>query len=455
MRRFKNHPLYVRLILAGFAVAYLLSVTLPAAEAQRRGGLPLVRDAEIEHLIRDYTTPIFKAAGLPQNSVDVFLLNRNEFNAFVTGTRMFINTGAIMQAGTPNEIIGVFAHETGHIIGGHLTRLRQRLEQAQILSVLGLLAGAGAAASGNPSAGAAIALGSGSVAQRGLLAYQREEEIAADRTAVTLLNRTGQSGKGLLTTFKRLGQNPLFSSGRLDPYATSHPFPRQRVGLLQALVEESPHYAKTDSASLQLRHDMARAKIAAYSGGAGLVRNLFKRNLNGEPAVYGTAISHFLGGTPNRGLRMIDRLVKKQPKNPYVHEMRGEMYLRAGKAQKAAEAFSTAVKLDGGRTGLLQIQLGHALIETGRENNLNAAIKALKAGISRDKYSARGYRYLARAYAAQGNQVRAIAYTAEERFLQGRLEEAKQFAARAQSSLKKGSPQWRRLQDILSFKRPS
>lgn len=440
-----------RLILAALMSLVLVLASLVPASAQRKNRLPLVRDAEIEHLIRDYTQPIFRAAGFGRDSVDVFLLNRNEFNAFVTGTRMFINTGAIMQADTPNEIIGVFAHETGHIVGGHLTRMRQRLETAQLMSVLGLIAGAGAAATGNSGAGAAIALGSSNAAQRSFLAYQRDEEIAADRTAITLLNKTGQSGLGMLKTFKRLGQNPLFSSGRLDPYATSHPLPRDRISLLKAIVEESPYYSARDPEALQLRHDLARAKIAAYSGGAGLVRNLFKKQLNGLAGTYGTAISLFLGGSPARGLKMMDRLVKAMPNNPYFHEMRGEMLLSAGRADAAVKAFSRAVNLDGGKTGLLRIELGHALIETGSKANLDTAIQTLKAGTSRDRFSSRGYGYLARAYAAKGDQVAAIAATAEEKFLQGRIKEAKQFAARAQPKLKKGSPQWRRLQDIMAF----
>ena len=435
-------------------VAVLSLALLPvveSAQAQRRGGLPLVRDAEIEALIKDYTAPLFRAAGLGRNSVDVFLLNRLEFNAFVTGTRMFINTGAIMQAGTPNEVIGVFAHETGHIVGGHLTRLRQRLEQAQVLSVLGLLAGVGAAAAGSPQAGAAVALGSQGALQRSLLSYQRDEEMAADREAVTILNKTGQSGRGMLKTFKKLGQNPLFSSGRLDPYALSHPLPRERIGLLQTVVQSSPHYGKQDSPQLQQRHDLARAKIAAYSGGAGLVRNLFGKQLNGLAGTYGIAVSHFLQGTPNQGLRMMDRLIRQQPSNPYFHEMKGEMLLRSGKASQAAKSFQKAVSLDKYQSGLLRIQLGHALLETNNAGNIDTAIRVLKEGIARDEYSSNGFGYLARAYAKKGNQPLAIAATAEQKFLQGRVKEAKQFAARAQPSLKRGSPQWLRLQDILDF----
>jgi len=236
------------------------------ADAQsRRGGLPLIRDAEIEGLIQDYTSPIFRAAGLGRNSVEVFLINRNEFNAFVTGSRMFIHTGAIMQAETPNEIIGVFAHETGHILGGHLVLLRDRLERARVLSVLALLAGAGAAASGvnnGASIGAAIATSGTGAVQRGLLSYQREDEIAADRTGVTLLNKTKQSGLGMLKTFERLGRNSLFGSSNIDPYRRSHPLPRQRIALLDTVVRKSPHFDTLDA----LRHiQVAQALYAIFS----------------------------------------------------------------------------------------------------------------------------------------------------------------------------------------------
>ena len=439
---------------AALLVALLFTFTLISpSEAQNRrgGGLPLVRDAEIEALIADYTKPIFRAAGLGKRSVEVFLLNQNSFNAFVTGSRMFINTGTILQAETPNEVIGVFAHETGHIVGDHLTRLRDRLEKAKVLSILGALAGAGAIAAGSTEGGAAIALGAGSLQRNSLLAYQRGEEIAADRTAVTLLDKTEQSAKGMLTTFERLGQNPLFSSSRVDPYSLSHPLPRERIRLLSSVAQKSPYFGKQDSPALQTRHNFARAKIAAYTGGAGLVRSIFRTDLNGAAANYGLAISHFLQGSPQQGIRIMQALVKRNPKNPYVHEMMGEIYLRSGKAELAVNSFRNSISLDKRNTGILRIQLGHALLETGNSKNLDAAIKVLKQGIGRDKYSSAGFGYLARAYAAKGNQILAMAASAEERYLQGNIKAAKQFATRAMPGIKKGSPQWLRLQDILTF----
>src|SRR5690606_20932117 len=96
------------------AQAFLLALA-PAAHAQ---SVPVVRDAEIEALMRDYARPILRAAGLGSSGIEMILVNDPSFNAFVAGRRIFFHTGALLQAETPNEVIGVIAHEAGHIAGG-------------------------------------------------------------------------------------------------------------------------------------------------------------------------------------------------------------------------------------------------------------------------------------------------------------------------------------------------
>ena len=79
----------------------------------------------------------------------VVILGDRSFNAFVMdGRHIFINAGALFDAKTPNEIIGVLAHETGHLAGGHLSRLREQLATAQTASIIALLAGVGAMVAG-------------------------------------------------------------------------------------------------------------------------------------------------------------------------------------------------------------------------------------------------------------------------------------------------------------------
>ncbi len=141
----------------------LLASTCAQSFAQ---GIPVVRDAEIEALVRDYSRPIFNAAGLSKAGIQIVLVNDKSFNAFVAGRRMFINTGALMQAETPNEIIGVIAHEAGHLAGGHQQRLRDQLERAKTMAIIAGLLGAGAIVAGGASdnrglAGAGIGLATG------------------------------------------------------------------------------------------------------------------------------------------------------------------------------------------------------------------------------------------------------------------------------------------------------
>lgn len=443
----------LKLLIAFFIV---VTTTLSTTLVTNAKGLSLIRDAEIESLLKSYTLPIFKAANLNRKAVDVYIVNNNSFNAFVTGSSMFIHTGALTRSTTPNQIIGVIAHETGHIIGGHQVRMRDRVAKAQILGAIGVLLGAGAIATGGrggEEAGAAIIAGTPTALKRSLLSYKRDEETAADRGAITLLKKSNQSGLGMLKTFERFQSKLSFNGSRPDPFIQSHPLPRARIALLKTLVNRDPNKNKKDSPALQLRHDMARAKIAAYTQGFKAVQRLFKNNLNGAPARYGLAIAQFKSGKTAKALKGIDRLIKEQPKNAYLHEMKAEILHRAGKSKLGIPSMKRAIKLDRYKSGLLRITYGQLLLGTKGNTYLKEAITQIKTGLAKDPSTVTGYQFLAMAYGRTGQTGLALAATAEQRFLLGRYKEAKKFALRAQAKVNKGSPQWLRLQDIVLYKR--
>jgi predicted Zn-dependent protease len=453
-------PLALCRAAATLALALLVSLSA-AASSYAQGNVPIVRDAEIEALVRDYARPIFKAAGLTKSGIDIVLVNNPSFNAFVAGRRMFINTGALLQAETPNEIIGVIAHEAGHIAGGHQDRLREQLARAQTMAVIASLLGVGAMVAGAATdtgelagAGAGIVAGGNEAARRSLLSYQRTEESTADQSAIKYLEATGQSGRGMLVTFQRFQSALSLSGTRVDPYQVSHPMPRDRIANLEVLVKASPYYDKKDSEALQQRHDMMRAKIAVYTQGQAAASRLFKKMPGSIAAQYGEAQAALLFGNPKAALKKADALIKLQPKNPYFQELRGDILLRANQPQKAAEAFARAVQLDPAKSGILPIAYGQALIATGKPEAAKQAVSLIREGLSRDKENFNGYAYLAQAYNQLGEVADAELATAEGYFYGGNYQQAKIFAMRAQKQFKRGEPAWVRAQDIINYKIP-
>jgi predicted Zn-dependent protease len=444
-----------------FAVAAPAIVAAPAVATAQQRGVPLVRDAEIEALVRDYARPILQAAGLSKSNIEIILVNDRRFNAFVAGRRIFINTGALLQAETPNEIIGVLAHEAGHIAGGHQERLREQIERAQTMAIVTGLLGIGAVVAGAASntgelaqAGAGIAAGGGELARRGLLGYQRGEEITADRSAITYLNATGQSAKGMLKTFQRFQSALSLSGAKVDPYQVSHPAPRDRIANLQTLAQASPYYDTQDSPTLQQRHDMMRAKIAVFTQGQTAASRLFRSERGGLAATYAEAISAFQFGNPRTAVAKADALIKQQPKNPYFYELRADSLMKANRPAEAAEAYAKAIRLDPVKSGTLQVGYGQALLATGRPELVRKAVGELQKGLDRDRQNIIGYQYLAQAYGQLGDQASAELALAEGHYYSGNYKDAKIFAARSQMKLKRGSPAWLRAQDIINY-RPS
>ena len=230
--------------------------------------------------------------------------------------------------------------------------------------------------------------------------------------------------------------------------------PRDRIANLETLATASPNFDKTDPPALQLRHDMMRAKIAVYTQGQGAASRLFRKDPSGLAARYGDAQATYLHGNPASALKKTEALIKAQPKNAYFYELKGDILLKANKPADAATAYASAVKLDPGRSGMLPIALGQALVAAGDPGSLKKAVSQIKVGLERDPENSGGYRTLAQAYGQLGDIAEAELATANGHYYSGNYKDAKIFAARAQTKMKRGSADWLQAQDIINFKMP-
>ena len=447
--------------LTALMTAAALAVAPMAARAQENKGPPVLRDTETEQLLREYTRPILRAAGLEKQNIQMVIINQGVFNAFVAdGRRIFVNYGAIMQSETPNQIIGVMAHETGHLAGGHLAKMREQMAQAQTQMIIAMLLGAGAmvagaktggSSGGLTNAGAAMFSAQGEVIRRNLLSYVRQQEENADKAGVKFLTATGQSARGMYETFKRFTDESLFAARGSDPYVQSHPMPAERVNALQELARSSPYWDKKDDPALQLRHDMARAKISAFMERQETVYRRYPLSNNSLPARYAHAISTYLHGDLRSALAQIDALIQQQPNNPYFHEVRGQALLEGGKPQEAIAPLRKAVALSN-NAPLIEMLLGQALVATGNNAYTDEAIAILRAAVAREGEAPIGYTQLAMAYGRKGDYAQADLASAQAAYLRGDNKTARDLASRAKTRFAIGTPGWVKADDIVSAK---
>jgi predicted Zn-dependent protease len=441
-----------------YCLAMVLVLVPFMSSAAQAGGL--IRDAETEKLIRDYARPIFKAAGLYGQNVKIHIVSDRAFNAFVVdGQNMFVHIGAITNSKTPNQLIGVLAHETGHITGGHLARFRSQLKKAQsaslMLQILSIAAMVGGAATGNSlgQAGGAALQGGNSIIQRSILAYRRVEESSADRAALSFLNRTHQSAKGMLQTFEFFANQGLASLRSVDPYLQSHPMPRQRLAQLRDLARSSPYFNRLDPPALQRRHEMVKAKLIGFLDNPRTVFNLYRKSNQSLPARYARAIASYRQSGLKSFLPKINALIAEKPENPYFHEIKGQFLFEGGRPRNAVKPLRKAVSLAPNEP-LIRVLLAQSLLSSNDDKLVDEAIRHLRKALGREDKYATGYRQLATAYARKRKISSAELASAQAYFYEGRLDLAKQQAKRAQKKFKNGTAKWLIADDILKFQRP-
>lgn len=430
-------------------VALFLGVTTAPASAQRQ--MQFLSDAETEHTIRDMVRPVFEAAGLNPESINIVLINDRSLNAFVSGGQnIFIHTGLLLEVANSNQLIGVIAHETGHIAGGHLARGAEAASNAFLAQMIGLGLGiVGGIASRNSSVGAAGAMFGQHLAERNYLGFTRGQESAADNAGLTYLEKAGISPRGTLEFLEKLDQqNPLLTKDSEVAYTVTHPLTRERIDNVRAAVARSRFANKPPLPKDEEGLHRVQAKLQAYLDPALALRK-YRQDDTSVVARYGRAYAYFRQGDGKNALPLVDGLIAAEPKNPFFHETRGDLMLQTGKPADAVPSYRKAVELDGSLMPI-RVSLSHALLEQNDPKLADEAIRNLNLVVRSPEESGFAWRLMARAQNLKGDQAMTLIATAEDAMISGELPRAKSLAERAEKMLPAGSPGWLRAQDIRS-----
>lgn len=433
------------------ALSAFLAVALAFAWTSPAFAISIARDTEIEEFLWEQTRPIMVAAGLDPNAVKIYLVNEDQFNAFVAGGQnIFVFLGLIDELDRPNQVLGVLAHETGHIAGGHLARGSADVTNEVAPFLITMLAGLAAVIAGAGQAGMGIIMGAQQAMQRAVLGYTRVQENSADQAAITFLEKIHKSGRGMLETFEKFAQNELLVDQPQDPFARSHPMSRDRLAALETRVNASPYVDVPDTPEDIAEYKLIQAKVRGFMDQPMATLRRYPTSDTSDAGRYARAIAYYRYPDFNSANFEIDSLLQKYPNNPYFWELKGQILAEQRNFSGAASAFERSVKLKP-KAPLLEVNLGATLVAIGDPGQFPRAIKTLESALSRDNSNAFAWLQLSIAYAGIGQEGMAALAMAEQRFNMGDYGTAVHFATRAKQLLPAGSRESDRADDIISI----
>ena len=427
--------------LGAIALAFVASIESVSAQS-------ILRDQEIEQFIDDYAFPIFRAAGLPAEDINIIIVGDQTPNAFAGGLNMGIHTGLLSAADTPNQVEGVIAHEAGHIAGGHTARSDDALSAASRPILLSLVLAAGAVAAGSPQAGIGL-LGLGqNIGVANLLKYSRGQESSADQAAITYLDEVGHSSKGLIEFFGKLRNYQVVTGRRVNPYLQSHPLANARITALTRRAEASPYIDEKDSPEEIYRLEMIKAKIAGFLQLSHFTIRQYPLSDQSDPALYARAVAYYRASDIDNAQKEINTLLEKYPDNPYFHELKGQMMFEFGRIDASIEPHRRSVELLP-QSALFRINLGRALLATEDPSKLEEATKEFRIALDFENNNAFGWFELSRAYGYLGKEHYAHLANAEFHYHARDRNGANRYARRALTGFEKNSAEWRQAMDII------
>ena len=424
--------------------------TVATASAQS-----LIRDAEIETTLREWTDPILEVAGLKPNDVGLYIINDPSLNAFVAnGQRIHLHTGLLIAADTPEQIKGVIAHETCHIACGHTISRSRAADVASRPALISIGLGVLAIAAGAGDAGAALIASSQQFAALNFFVHTRAEEAMADAAAVSYLSELGQSPSGIVTFFDKYRYQEVLSEARRYPYFRSHPLASDRIRTTRALAMETGLMDKPTDPKTQREFDLMQAKLIGFLEPLTRVYQKYPLTDKSEAARYARAIAAMQSSDLNNALKEVDSLLEDFPENPYYWELKGQALFEMGRAADSVEPHAKSLEYLPDHP-LLLINYARSVIARGEPGDIEAGEEALRDALIKEPDNSFAWSQLAIALEKQGNRPEAELATAEAAYHIGDYQRAYIFAGRALQELPQNSFESRRANDIRNVTDPA
>jgi predicted Zn-dependent protease len=212
--------------------------------AQLRAGEKVYRDLEARGLIVSNSpyagvlasvgARIARAAALQGFSERFYIIIGNQMNAFSgPDGRVYVNEGLLRQVDVVDELANVLAHESAHLVLGHLAQQMRAARERHFLDEATSFFGHHAPAPGGLNV-------MGMVSGYSFLNFTRQQEFAADRRGVQIAAQAGFDPWGTVWFLQEVYR--LYGDAGYEAYVQHHPSVTDRIAKIEAYFSDKSSY---------------------------------------------------------------------------------------------------------------------------------------------------------------------------------------------------------------------
>jgi len=211
-----------------------------------RRGFKLIDEPDVIQYINELGQKSLAVAGSQYFDYHFFVINNRELNAFAAPSGLiFFHSGLIEALDSEGELVGVMAHEIGHVVSRHLADRIKKSAKINAATLLGVLLGI---ALGAGPLSEAIIAGSAAAGRSATLSFSRLDEEEADRLAFKWMQEQNLDPGAMVDMLHEIHTMNRYRMGYVPPYLLTHPGPDVRMSYIQDLIifSEKKQYIQTD-----------------------------------------------------------------------------------------------------------------------------------------------------------------------------------------------------------------
>jgi predicted Zn-dependent protease len=206
----------------------------------------LIDEPDITQYINNLGQATLEVAGPQFFNYHFFIISNKELNAFAAPSGLiFFHSGLVESLESEGELVGVVAHEIGHVVSRHLADRMSKSAKISAATLLGVLVGI---AIGAGPLSEALISGSLAAGQSAALSFSRLDEEEADRLAFKWMQDQNRDPSLMVNMLRKIHNINRYRQGYIPPYLLTHPGPDIRMSYIQdlALFSTKKQYEKTD-----------------------------------------------------------------------------------------------------------------------------------------------------------------------------------------------------------------